>query len=56
MAMFRLERVDENNNGVPLPFTNEIVQYSTAKYITGNETIWLFFEFAMSDQSSCVTR
>ena len=31
MAMFRLERVDENNNGVPLPFTNEIVQYSCDK-------------------------
>ena len=37
MTIIRLQRHDDNNdNGVILPPPNEIQQYSTARYVTGN--------------------
>ena len=45
MTMIRLQRHDDkNDNGVILPPPNEIQQYSTARYVTGNEAILRLFE------------
>ena len=49
MTMIRLQRHDDNNNGVIPPPPNEIQQYSTARFVTGNEAIWRLFEFTMAD-------
>ena len=52
MTMIRLQRHDDNNdNGVILPPPNEIQQYSTARYVTGNEAILRLFE-----KKNCIIR